>query len=274
MNEYQKSKIHRFAVRYKNLYEILKNEIPALYDDFAARLAELGFSMDSGKSLTERYGLSEFPDTEKLMEILHETDEIELLGNAVFARWHQINADDTQSFLDENNRAWMKAVLGRMAELSETENKHAWDFGAALKSAKIISCKVCDQNEPETEQRLIINDSGKGSLTRLKYDHQTHKSVIFDKRKVQMEEEQAKLILNEISMYFAKENFEMIMMDDPYYEITLQAHDSRTYQVKGLLSEEDSELAELSEMIRELLNLDMAFVFDGKGRESVHGREL
>ena len=278
MNEYEKSRIHTFAVRYKNLYEVLSKETPALYDDFAAYLSRSGFSKDRYEGRLHEYLTQGCEDKEELERILAEENDVVRLGNAVFARWYALNSAKSESLLEEHNRVWMILALSRMIELSRSEKSFAWDFDSAPDSVKIISRTVipspCTSDETETKQQLSIASDGKVSLIRWQYIASARKEKIIERKTVHIKPEQAKLLLAEISGCFAKESFEMIGLSDPQYEITLISQNKREYKTKGLLNEEDPDLSDLSAMIREILNLDELAVFDDGGRNKQHDRQL
>ncbi|MBR3349793.1 MAG: hypothetical protein IKG55_06935, partial [Solobacterium sp.] len=233
MNEYEKSRIHTFAVRYKNLYEVLSKETPALYDDFAANLARYGFSKDRYEGSLHEYLTQGCEDKEEFERVLAEENEIVMLGDAVFARWYALISAKTESLLEEHNRLWMILALSRMIELSYSEKRFAWDFDSAPESVKIISRIMIPsdhtENEAETKQQLSIDSEGKVSLIRWQYLSAQRKEKIAERKTVHITVEQAELLLAEISSCFAKEGFEMIGLSDPQYEITLTSQNKREY---------------------------------------------
>lgn len=271
MNEYEKSRIHTFAVRYKNLYEVLNKETPALYDDFAAYLSRYGFSKDRYEGTLHEYLSHRCHDRDEFERVLAEENDILILGDAVFARWYALNSAKSESLMEDNNRLWMSLALSRMIELSRSEKSFAWDFDSAPESVKIISRKVIPSphtlDETETKQQLAIASDGKVSLIRWQYVSSQAKEKIAERKTVHIKPKQAELLLTEISGCFAKEGFEMIGLSDPQYEITLISRNKREYKAKGLLNEDDPDLSDLSAMVREILSLDELYVFDGRERK-------
>ena len=278
MNEYEKSRIHTFAVRYKNLYEVLGKETPALYDDFAASLARYGFSKDRYEGSLHEYLTQGRKDRDEFERVLAEENDIIMLGDAVFARWYALLSGKTESLLQEHNRLWMILALSRMIELSQPQKSFAWDFDSAPESVRIISRMMIPsgrtENEAETKQQLSIAREGKVSLICWQYIAAQRKEKIAERKTVHITKEQAELLLAAISGCFAKEGFEMIGLDEAQYEITLISQNKREYKTKGLLNEEDADLSDLSEMIREILHLDELSLFDGRGRKYQYDRQL
>lgn len=114
-------KIHRFALIWMQLYKNYKT-VPGIYFEscffLGEWLDELGFTMDCGKSLTEKFpDVQAFNDNEAFKRILQKID-IETLGNAIFSQWRYWNhwAMDT---MQEKDYDWFIIAFTRLAELTD-----------------------------------------------------------------------------------------------------------------------------------------------------------
>ena len=82
----------------------------------------LGFKMDCGEAFSEKYGKA-VHDSEALSEIIHEVNDISLLGSAIYSRWRYYNhwAYSGEEILEEKNRRWFVLALERLAKLAQNK---------------------------------------------------------------------------------------------------------------------------------------------------------
>jgi NAD-dependent deacetylase len=89
--------IAAFAEKYIDFFEnVWPDNIRARYmifDDmeFPRKCEAFGFEMDCGKSLTDVYGHEVFCSARSLLKIIHELDDIKVVGSAIFSQWRFYN---------------------------------------------------------------------------------------------------------------------------------------------------------------------------------------
>ena len=98
------------------------NTVPGAYFEncffLGEWLDELGFTMDCGKSLKEKFpDVQAFNDNEALKKIIRQID-IETLGNAIFSQWRYWNHYDF-GVMQEKDYDWFLLAFTRLAELTD-----------------------------------------------------------------------------------------------------------------------------------------------------------
>ena len=119
--------IHRFAQKWLSFFSETAPD-SSIFDScrFADECEACGFEMDCGKSFERKYPEKRaFTTATGLSEIIHEIDDILLLGSAIFSQWRYYT-HWAMSGLD-NFKEWFLIAFTRLLELSEqkptTSNK-------------------------------------------------------------------------------------------------------------------------------------------------------
>ena len=119
----QRKCIHEFVVKWCDKFKDPQINYLELVEPYMANdCAALGFEMDCGHAFSEKYSEAVY-DCEALHKIIHEVDDIPLLGSAIYSRWRYFNhwAYSGAEILEEENRKWFILALERLDELARSE---------------------------------------------------------------------------------------------------------------------------------------------------------
>ena len=117
-----KRRIHRFAMVWLEMYKHHVTIPNSYFEDIeflGEELADLGFIMDCGESLTKVLpdNINFFNDNEELKKCIDKLD-IQTLGNAIFSHWRYWN-HWSMCPMEECHFEWFVIALTRLAELTE-----------------------------------------------------------------------------------------------------------------------------------------------------------
>lgn len=117
----QPSQIHSFALRWLSRFQDENaNFVEFIEPKMGKEMRKLGFEMDSGTSFMSVYDNAIHEETE-LRKIIHNIDDVSLLGSAIFSKWRYFNhwAYSGAEIFEPENRRWFILALSRLAELTK-----------------------------------------------------------------------------------------------------------------------------------------------------------
>ena len=260
--------IHNFAVKWRDKFCDQNINYIELVDHWLADdCAALGFEMDCGNAFSEKYGKAVY-DHEELDKIIGDVTDIDLLGSAIYSRWRYFNhwAYTGEEVLEPQNRQWFILALNRLALLSEDNPS---EFHGTLKKMRIVSNNICYGPMPEpndeVEQHLTVNNKGRVWVSRYNYGHTFGKYEKASSINFTIEKISADKILASFANYFGHEYSEIFATDIGIWKIELTNTEGTTYMFKGSLCDDlNGNLTYLSKLVRDTLDIDDLFVFDGK----------
>ena len=116
----ERSAIHAFAIKYRNMYLNPKTNERDVEVQFADECIDLGFEMDCAKAFCETYSNSAFYSTEGLLKVIDNIDDVQILGSGILSKWRYVTHWSMgEDLLDLNNRTWLIAALFRLAEITK-----------------------------------------------------------------------------------------------------------------------------------------------------------
>ncbi len=269
-------RIHDFAVKWINKFRDQKIDYIELVDHFMADDCDaLGFEMDCGNAFSEKYGDAAHSH-EALDKIIDDVTDVPLLGSAIYSRWRYFNhwAYTGAEILEYENRAWFILALSRLAMLS---GENPFIFQGALKKMRIVSNNICyglmPQPDDEVEQHLAINKDGRVWFSGYNYGYGGEKYEKTRSRNFKIEKTSADRLFVVISAYFGKEYNEVFATDIGDWTMELTNTDGVTYKFRGALCADlEYEGDDLSDLIREAVEMDDLYVFDGNSKPDVINR--
>ena len=227
---------------------------------------KLGFIMDCGNAFTETYGKAA-GSLKELQAIIDNVDDIGLLGSLIYSNWRYFNhwAWDGASILEPDNRMWFITALGRLAALV---NDDPFMFKGTIKKMKIVSNNICygpmPEVDDEVEQHLTINNAGRVYFSAYNFGAGFHNHIKNRERKFSIGKEKANELLDIVSAYFKKPFAIPYTTDVGDWELELTNNEGKVFKYKGSLSGTFfMEGVDISENIRQSLEMDDLFVFDG-----------
>lgn len=258
--------IHEFAIKYHNLFSNPQASENAVTSTFGEDCQALGFDLYTGEDLQNAFPDLDMEDAEKLKEVIDSISDAQLLGSAIYSKWWNILRRNFMKeecgFLSLENRGWFTVALTRLAVLADGENPFV--FRGSLKRARIISNNICDWPEPhlgdEIEQRISITE-GKGIwLTRYRYGGPDDRLQLMRREKIRTEDAVVEDILDAIAISF-EDHVNDFELDVGSWTIELTDENGKVTKLNGSLI--PNAFDGLSDYIRERLNRDDLFLFDG-----------
>ena len=261
--------IHEFAVKWIDKFRDQNINYIELVDHYMAdECAALGFEMDCGNAFSEKYG--EAASNYKVLDqIIDDVTDIPLLGSAIYSQWRYFNhwAYSGSEILKPENRTWFILALSRLAILS---GNNPFIFQGELNKIRIISNNIAygpaPEADDEVEQHITISGDGRVWFSAYNYgDAGKHKKS--RSKQFKISPENAVSIFEAFSTYFGNEYIETFATDIGNWIMELTNKDGEVYRFRGALCAEFvSEGIDLSDMIREYLDMDDLYVFDGNNK--------
>lgn len=111
--------IYEFAQKYYDLYKSDKTKEIEVDAGFSEACVELGFKMDAGESFKTVFpNVNPFSDSDAFKDALKQTNDVTLIGSAIFSIWRSITHWSYDNLLDEDNRKLFIAGFHRLIELT------------------------------------------------------------------------------------------------------------------------------------------------------------
>lgn len=246
-----------------------------LVDHFMADDCEtLGFKMDCGNAFEEKYGKGVY-DSDELKKVIDSISDVDLLGSAIYSRWRYFNhwAYSGAEILEPQNREWFATALSRLAELSI--EKPLLLQGKA-KKIKIVSNKLCfgpmpEPNE-EIEQRLTLADDGFVWFRGYNYAG-NKKPKCLRKKQFKLSQELTDYIFSAFTQHFSEEFECELVTDIGSWNVIITNTEGCDFHFTGsLCCDFEVNCVDLSELIRDALDMDELFVFNGNNQPDAVNR--
>lgn len=223
-----------------------------------------GFDMDFGKTFEKKYGKA-VDDYAALELIIDDVMDVPLLGSAIHSRWHYFKhvADAGEAILEPNNRAWFVLALGRLARLNEGD---FLTFQGEIKKIRIVSnlggYGPMPEPDEEVEQRITVNNKGQVRFTgrTAGYNREQSRKLNF-----QLDSHSTDKLLTAVADYFRNDTTRIFATDIGHWTLELTNTIDETYYYDGsLCADFVHKGSDLSELVRDTLNMNELYVFDGK----------
>ncbi|WP_243108047.1 PD-(D/E)XK nuclease family protein [Clostridium sp. JN-9] len=259
--------VHDFAVKWCNKFQDQKINYIELIDHYMADDCDaLGFNMDCGNAFSERYGKA-INDYEELDKVIDDVNDIELLGSAIYSKWRYFNhwAYMGEEILEFKNRSWVILALSRLAMLT---GKNPFIFEGTPKKISIVSNNIsygpCPEPSDEVGQHITINAEGRVWFSAYTFGGGFGQYEKDRTKNYKIGKEAAGKVLNAVAAYFSQEYDEIFATDIGDWQMELTNTDDETYKFKGsLCADFEVDGTDLSDLIRDSLEMDDLYVFDG-----------
>lgn len=262
--------IHEFAIRWFEKYRSSSTKEYEVEEGFGDECFALGFEMDCGNAFE-----AAFPDTnasndyKALDKIIEQVQDVSLLGSAIFSKWRYITHwSFGDQLLSPENRPWFILAFGRLAALTSEYETNPFVFEGETQKIQIISNNIgygpCPEPDEEVEQRLTIAADGRVWFSGYNYGKGFEQYERGRTKNYSIGKEAAALILNAVSTYFSKEYETVFATDIGSWEMAITNTEGKSYQFKGsLCCDFTVDGVDLSDLIRDTLDMPDLFVFDG-----------
>ncbi|MDF7639289.1 hypothetical protein PT285_07730 [Lactobacillus sp. ESL0791] len=218
--------VYVFAKSWLEKFRVNTNQFKLfLSDNFYDECDMLGFRMDNAEFFT-KYGFAD-SDYLELAKIIEKVSDIQLLGSAIFARWHYFKSStDEAAILKIENRIWFVLALGRLADLTKKKpNAFPQGIKQMRLTTNLISFGMRPNEGDEIEQQLMIDENGNVTFTGYNY----HRSAIdYEKGRSKSEKiaaDKAQNLLKVVSNYFFNQYTVKDVTDTGYWRLEMLGTD-------------------------------------------------
>lgn len=265
-----KNQIYAFAMKWIDKFRDPKINYIELVDHYMADdCAALGFEMDCGHAFGEAYG-NAGNNAEALDRIIDDVTDIPLLGSAIYSQWRYFNhwAYDGVEILEPKNRSWFIVALGRLASLT---GNNPFLFRGKLKKMRIVSDAIGygtpPELEDEVEQHLTINSEGRIWFSAYAFGAGFGKYTKTRSKNYSIEKNAATEVLNKVVAYFSEGYDEIAATDIGDWVMELTNTEGETYKFRGsLCADFEIDGVDLSDLVRDTLDMQDLYVFDGNNK--------
>lgn len=263
-------KIHEFAVKWYDKFQDPNINYMELVDHYMADdCVALGFEMDCGHAFSEKYGsaASNFEDLER---IVGQITDISLLGSAIYSQWRYFNhwAYSGAEILEPQNRAWFKIALSRLDELATYRMNR---FQGIPQKIRIVSNSICygpaPEPDDEVEQHITVNTDGRVWFSAYNFGSGFGKYEKARTKNYKIKSELAAHLLNSVAEYFGNDYVEIFATDIGEWTLEITNTEGRVYRYHGsLCADFEVNGVDLSDLVRDTLEMDDLYVFDGNNK--------
>lgn len=229
------NKMYAFACKYRDLYSDPETTLEDLTSSFESECIKLGFDHE---------------DTS------YEPYEV---GHSIYSKWNEVMHSDSD-LLSKENREWFQKAFTYLAKITEGLLILKEPLQKFILTSNVFSYGPLPQEGEEVQQKLSVSDNGSVWLTRYTFsrkDNDTHYKV---KEKILSDPETNKRILDAMKHTLEEYKYDPVL-DAGYWNIDVTNTDGKTIKLSGSLF--SYSLPELSDYIREQLNRNDLFLFDG-----------
>lgn len=265
--------VHEFALHWFEKYRSSSTKEYEVEEGFGDECFALGFEMDCGNAFE-----AAFPDTnasndyEALDKIIEQVQDVSLLVSAIFSKWRYITHwSFGDQLLSPENRPWFILAFGRLAVLTSEDGSNPFIFEGQVQKIQITSNNIgygpCPEPDEEVEQRLTIAADGRVWFSGYNYGQGFEQYERGRTKNYSIGKEAAARILNAVDTYFSDEYDTVFATDIGSWEMTITNTESKPYQFKGsLCCDFDVDGIDLSDLVRDTLDMPDLFVFDGNDK--------
>lgn len=262
--------IHEFAIRWFEKYRNSSTKEYEVGEGFGDECFALGFEMDCGKAFE-----AEFPDTnalndyEALDKIIEQVQDVSLLCSAIFSKWRYVTHwTFGEQLLSPQNRPWFILAFGRLAALTSEDGTNPFIFEGQVQKIQITSNNIgygpCPEPDEEVEQKLTIVADGRVWFSGYNYGQGFEQYERGRTKSYSIRKEAAAYILNAVGTYFSNDYDTVFATDIGSWEMTITNTEGKPYHFKGsLCCDFYVDGVDLSDLIRDTLDMPDLFVFDG-----------
>ena len=250
----KEKRIYKFAIKWLNKFKNCDVNKKTLADE----CKKLGFKKDLESFFKLFYGES-FYEYKKIDKAIEEIDDIYKLGSAIYSKEFSCKSAD---ILKIENRQWFIKAFSRLVELS---SKYLFVFKGKLKEISIVStpCDFFSNDEIKKEKQLVyINSKGEVKIINYLREDSSYKKK--KSKKLKIKKELAENILEKVATYFRKPFEYTLVFDAGEWDIKMTNSKGEKFKFSGpLYSDLEVSGVKLSNLIRESLDINELYIFDG-----------
>jgi len=257
--------IYIFAQNWYNWFSNKQLNYLELFDNSFKADCDL-FDFNLSDTFEKTYGISCYKYNE-LNNIIDTIYDIQLLGSAIYSKWAFLNKSDSnsQEIIKEENRIWFTIAFARLSLLS---SKNSPLFINKAQMIRIVSNNISFGPYPKAsdivEQHLTINLEGRVWFSSYCYGEGEGKFQKSETKNFKIDKTLAQNILSKISKYFSNQYIYDDKTDVGSWRMYIKNTEKEDFNIEGsLYSNYEVDGVDLSTFIRDSLEMDYLFLFDG-----------
>lgn len=257
--------VYDFALKWLDKFRDQETSVTELVNHYMEDDCKiLGFDMYYGGAFEQEYGVSA-NDYKELEWIINDVDDIDLLGSAIYSKWEYFNhwENKSEDILQFENRSWFILALDRLARLAR-ENIFEGEANKVRIISNNLGFGIAPEPTKEVEQDLTIRDNGQVSLIVYMFGQGCGKYEKARSYNFNIGKKKASIILDTFARYFSQGYDEIFATDIGGWSMELTNKDGKTYNYVGsLCADLEVDGADLSDLIRDTLEMDDLYLLDG-----------
>ncbi len=273
------SEIHEFAQKWLQKFNNQRTDSFEFVQLVGEDCSELGFVVDQGEAFSKEYGPPAFHDADGLRKVIDQVNDIMKLGSAIYSKWRFLTywASYPEEIMETKNRLWFILALERLSAISDEGRIPYPLFYGNLRKLRIetnvLSFGLLPSPDDEIEQHLTILADGRVYFSSYaygdgnKYRHTSTQNFKTDTIRVQR-------ILTLFEEYFSF-HCPPQLPGGGIWKLTLENEDGEVFHffgsVNALLLDDGTEL---SEQVRDQLNMQNLFALDGNKWDQIDRIEI
>ncbi len=206
------------------------------------------------------------------LAIRNDTDNIGLLGSAIYSRWHYIKEMYDTHWLDAEESKWFELALGRLAKITEPYTYPACNIEGPLERVDLTTNTLHDNSDPsaddEVAQNILILSDGRIWLTKFKYGETGFPYQISSKeRELKVSKKAMRKLLSAFKKFCNSGEYDKEDTGNGYWQIFIRGKERSEFKLKGAIG--GSAAAELSDMLRSTMNRSDIMALDGENGKAI-----
>lgn len=259
-------KVHDFALRYLSLYGNPKTDEAKVIEDFAKTCLELGFDQDDEQQELEFFWSDVLEEVEDLKEFGYEIEDVQRLGSLIFTHWQVIRSQKESMLLSYAQRQWFCMAFWHLANLTQDRSSQTDGFKGTLAQIQLVS-NNCGWRKPkpaeEVEQCVTIGKDGQVEIVRYCFVSSQTKAACTQVQAASIPIMAAVELMAFTATIFHRSSNCLEYSDWGRWHLALTNTDGEVFQFTGPVDDDVFYLVQLSERIRQQLQANDLFVFDG-----------
>lgn len=246
-----------FSNKPLNYLELFDNSFKVDCDSFDFNLSD---------TFEKTYGISAYYYTD-LNTIIDTIYDIQLLGSAIYTKWYNLNKlfSNSPEILNEENRLWFIIAFDKLSFLTAKNSPLFIKTPQMIRFvSNIIAFGPYPQPSDIVEQHLTINLEGKVWFSSYCYGEGEGKYKKLETKNKKIDKTLAQDILSKISKYFINQDIYYNKTDVGSWSMYIKNTEKEEFNIEGsIYSNYEVDGVDLSSYIRESLEMDYLFLFDG-----------
>ena len=206
------------------------------------------------------------------LAIRKDTDNIGLLGSAIYSRWYYIKEKYDTHWLDADERRWFESALERLAVITEPYVFPDCNIEGPLRRVDLTTNILHDNSNPsaddEVAQNILILSDGRIWLTKFKYGETGFPYQISSKeRELKVSKKTIRKLLSAFKKFCNSSEYDKADTGNGYWQIFIRGEERSEFKLKGAIG--GSAAAELSDMLRSTMNRSDIMALDGENGKSI-----